>query len=111
MGRSKNSDGIGDKFTASKRRGKRKTVSKDKRIVRKSITYGKNTDKNITLRKMKGMVYVGLDLHKNTIQIAAVDQNGTLLCNYKFRHTREDVDSEISRMPKNVKYVIESSSV
>ena len=57
------------------------------------------------------MVYVGLDLHKNTIQMAAVDQKGTLLCNYKFRHTREDVDSEVSKMPKNAKYVIESSSV
>ena len=43
--------------------------------------------------------------------MTAVDQNGTLLCNYKFRHTREDADSEVSKMPKNAKYVIESSSV
>ena len=136
MGRSKNSDGIGDEFTASKKRGKRKIVSKDKRIthkrivkkrivkkrithkrivkkriVKKRITHKKNANKNITLRKMKGMVYVGLDLHKNTIQMAAVDEQGELLCNYKFRHTRGAVDSEISRMPKNAKYVIESSSV
>ena len=111
MGRSKNSDGIGDKFTASKRRGKRKTVSKDKRIVRKSITHRKNANENIILRRKRGMVHIRLDLHKNTIQMAAVDQKGTLLCNYKFRHTREDVDSEVSKMPKNAKYVIESSSV
>ena len=111
MGRSKNSDGIGDEFTASKKRGKKKTVSKDKRIVNKRNTHKKNANKNITLRRKRGRVYVGLDLHKNTIQMAAVDQKGTLLCNYKFRHTREAVDSEVSRMPKNAKYVIESSSV
>ena len=176
MGRSKNSDGIRNEFTASKKRGKRKIVSKDKRIahkriahkkiahkriahkriahkriahkkivnkkithkkivnkkithkkivnkkithkriahkkiVNKKITHKKNTNKNITLRRKKGMMYVGLDLHKNSIQMAAVDQKGTLLCNYKFRHTRGAVDSEISRMPKNAKYVIESSSV
>ena len=102
MGRSKNSDGIRNEFTASKKRGKRKIVSKDKkivnkrivnkrivnkRIVNKKITHKKNANKNITLRKKKGMVYVGLDLHKNTIQMAAVDERGTLLCNYKFRHT------------------------
>ena len=146
MGRSKNSDGIRNEFTASKKRGKRKIVSKDKRIahkriahkkiahkkiahkriahkkithkkiahkkiVNKKITHKKNANKNITLRRKKGMMYVGLDLHKNSIQMAAVDQKGTLLCNYKFRHTRGAVDSEISRMPKNAKYVIESSSV
>ena len=216
MGRSKNSDGIGDEFTASKKRGKRKIVSKDKRITHKKIVnkkivnkkivnkkivnkkivnkkivnkkivnkkivnkkivnkkivnkkivnkkivnkkivnkkivnkkivnkkivnkkivnkkivnkkivnkkivnkkivnkntaHKKNANKNITLRRKKGMMYVGLDLHKNSIQMAAVDQKGTLLCNYKFRHTRGAVDSEISQMPKNAKYVIESSSV
>ena len=83
----------------------------NKRIVNKRNTHKKNANKNITLRRKRGMVYVGLDLHKNTIQMAAVDQNGVLLCNYKFRHTREAVDSEISQMPKNAKYVIESSSV
>ena len=111
MGRSKNSDGIGDEFIASKKRGKKKTVSKDKKIVNKRNTHKKNANKNITLRRKRGTVYVGLDLHKNTIQMAAVDQKGTLLCNYKFQHTREDVDSEVSKMPKNAKYVIESSSV
>ena len=111
MCRSKNSDGIGDKFPASKRRGKRKTVSKYKRIVRKSITHRKNANENIILRRKRGMVHIRLDLHKNIIQTAAVDQKGTLLCNYEFRHTREDVNSEVSKMPKNAKYVIESSSV
>ena len=73
MGRSKNSDGIGDEFTASKKRGKKKTVSKDKRIANKRNTHKKNANKNIALRRKRGTVYVGLGLHKNTIQMAAVD--------------------------------------
>ena len=121
MDRSKNSDGVGDEFTASKKRGKREIVSKDKKSVnkksvnKKSVNkrnpHKKNANKNITLRRKRGMVHIRLDLHKNTIQMAAVDQNGTLLCNYKFRHTWEDVDSEVSKMLKNAKCVIESSSV
>ena len=35
------------------------------------------------------MVYVGLDLHKKTIQIAAVDDSGTGLMNKKIQNTRE----------------------
>ena len=34
------------------------------------------------------MVYVGLDLHKKTIQIAAVDDSGTELMSKKIRNTR-----------------------
>ena len=57
------------------------------------------------------MVYVGLDLHKKTIQIAAVDDSGTELMNKKIRNTREALAGETSKIPSNSKYVIESSSV
>ena len=57
------------------------------------------------------MIYVGLDLHKKTIQIAAVDYRGTTLLNKKIRNTHASLEMEISRMPKDSKYVIESSSV
>ena len=56
------------------------------------------------------MIYVGLDLHKKTIQIAAVDYRGTTLLNKKIRNTHASLEMEISRMPKGSKYVIESSS-
>ena len=52
MGRSKNSDGIGDKFTASKKRGKRKIVSKDKRITHKKIVNKKIVNKKIVNKKI-----------------------------------------------------------
>ena len=57
------------------------------------------------------MIYVGLDLHKKTIQIAAVDYRGATLLNKKIRNTHASLEMEISRMPKGSKYVIESSSV
>ena len=57
------------------------------------------------------MVYVGLDLHKKTIQIAAVDDSGTELVNKKIQNTREALAGEASKIPSNSKYVIESSSV
>ena len=57
------------------------------------------------------MIHVGLDLHKKTIQIAAVDYRGATLLNKKIRNTHASLEMEISRMPKGSKYVIESSSV
>ena len=48
MDRSKNSDGTGDEFTTSKKRGKKKTVSKDKKIASKRIV-----NKRIHIRKMQ----------------------------------------------------------
>ena len=57
------------------------------------------------------MVYVGLDLHRKTIQIAAVDDSGTELMNKKIQNTREALAGETYKIPSNSKYVIESSSV
>ncbi len=57
------------------------------------------------------MVYVGLDLHKETVQIAAVDDSGTKLMNKKIQNTREALADETYKIPSNSKYVIESSSV
>ena len=57
------------------------------------------------------MISVGLDLHKKTAQIAAMDKDGTVLFNRKIPHTREAIKAEVDRLPKHAKYVIESSSV
>ena len=51
------------------------------------------------------MIYVGLDLHKKTIQIAAVDYRGATLLNKKIRNTHASLEMEIPRMPKGSKYV------
>ena len=60
MGRSNNSDGIGDEFTASKKREKKKVASKDKRIVNKMIIHKKNVNKNTALCRKSGRQHLPL---------------------------------------------------
>ncbi len=57
------------------------------------------------------MHYVGLDLHKETIQIAVVDKDGTMLLNKKIFNPHAILEAELAHMPKNAQYVMESSSV
>ena len=57
------------------------------------------------------MYYAGLDLHKETIQIAVVDKDGAMLLNEKISSSLEVLKKELARMPKNTQYVMESSSV
>ena len=68
----------------------------------------KHPNKIITPDRKDDMVYVGLDLHKKTIQIAAVDDSGTELMNKKIQNTREALAGETYKIPSNSKYVIES---
>jgi len=56
------------------------------------------------------MIYVGLDVHKESIQAAAVDRKGKLLFNEKIPHDTESVTEMVSKLPK-ARYVMESSSV
>ena len=80
--------------------------------VREEMAYQKaSVNEIITPDRKDDMVYVGLDLHKKTIQIAAVDDSGTGLMNKKIQNTREALAGETSKTPSNSKYVIESSSV
>ena len=56
-------------------------------------------------------MYVGLDVHKKTIQVAAVDQEGKLLFNRKIKSDFGSVERELEQHPPDTKYVMESSSV
>jgi len=55
--------------------------------------------------------YVGLDVHKNTIQVAVMDQDGKVLRNTKIGNTDEEVREAFARIPGSAKCVMESSSV
>jgi len=55
--------------------------------------------------------YVGLDVHKNTIQVAVMDQDGKVLRNTKIDNTDEDVRKAFARIPRSARCVMESSSV
>ena len=71
----------------------------------------KISKKIITLNRRKGMHYAGLDLHKKTIQIAVVDEHGNWLLNKNISSSLGVLKKEIEHMPKDTRYVIESSSV
>ena len=50
-----------------------------------------NANKIITLRRRRGMLYAGLDVHKMSIQVAVLDAKGTILLNERIAHTPEAV--------------------
>ena len=69
----------------------------------------KNASKIITLRERKDMPYAGLDVRKSSIQAAVLDGDGKILTNRKIPHTPESVRDMAGHLPKQTKYVMESS--
>lgn len=58
------------------------------------------------------MTYVGMDLHKNFLQIATMDDKGNLLQNTRIDNDLEAVNKFFQNMPDDhIKVVMESSSV
>lgn len=57
------------------------------------------------------MIYVGIDVHKMSLQVAAMEKDGTLLLNEKIGSDHATVRKFFSKFPKRAKYVMESSSV
>lgn len=56
-------------------------------------------------------MYIGMDLHKNYLQVAVIDKDGNLLCNSKINNDKESIDGFFDGMDMNAKVVMESSSV
>ena len=56
-------------------------------------------------------VYVGIDMHKKTLQVAAMDGNGERILETKLENKKHAIRALFSRFPNHAEYVIESSSV
>ncbi len=56
-------------------------------------------------------MYVGMDIHKKSIQISMVDSNGRELSNTKIPNTIQDIDEFFADVPHDAGVVMESSSV
>ena len=52
-----------------------------------------------------------MDVHKLSVQFAVMDKNGVILKNEKIQNAKRMIKKFISMIPKNAKYVMESSSV
>lgn len=59
----------------------------------------------------KSSMYIGMDLHKNYLQIAAIDKDGHLLHNSKINNDPKSIDAFFDGIDRNAKVVMESSSV
>ncbi len=83
----------------------RKRKSDGSRIPRSTA------NKQIRGPKSGGMRYVGLDVHKESIQVAVVDGQGRVEYNRKIKHDHKAVARIVAKLPPDTKYVMESSSV
>jgi len=81
-------------------------------ISNKRHSSKKKTKKIIRTKKTKSMMtYVGIDLHKEFLQMEAMDDDGNVLLNERVENTSDDIRKAFSIIPKDSKCVIESSSV
>ena len=71
----------------------------------------RKTNKIIGTKRIKHMTYVGIDLHKEFLQVEAMDDKGSILFNKKIQNTHDAIRKAFSILPKSSKLVIESSSV
>ena len=56
-------------------------------------------------------LFVGLDVHKKTIQVSAMNSSGEELSNYSINNTPDAIRYNLGSLPKNAKLVMESSSI
>ena len=61
--------------------------------------------------KNKTKYFVGIDLHKKFMQVAVMNPDGKVLHNDRIECDRKTVRSALSKIPRDAKYVPESSSV
>ena len=52
-------------------------------------------------------VYVGIDLHKAFLQVAAIDKSGKILLEEKVANDRNKIRRFLARFPKRTRYVLE----
>ena len=77
---------------------------------RNSSSSKKSPKKQIRGKKDKGM-YVGIDLHKEFLQVATMDDDGKILQNIKVENTHESIRKHFTDIPIHANIVMESSSV
>ena len=58
-----------------------------------------------------GRLHVGIDLHKEFLQVAAMGPDGDVVCEERVGNDRDMIRSFFSRFPGDARYVVESSSV
>ena len=91
---------------------KQRTLDDTKNIKStKRYNSKRKTNKIIRIKRTKHMVYVGIDLHKEFLQVEAMNDSGSTLFNKKVKNTHGAIRKAFSILPKSSKLVMESSSL
>ena len=102
---------------SSKSRGDGKNSANQKRNIQQkrnrimNNTSGSKKPRKQTRTARRPSAYVGIDLHKKTLQVEVQDPKGNVLSNKKIRNTVMSIRREFAYIPKGARCVIESSSV
>ena len=103
---------------SSKSRGDSKNSANQKRNISQkrnkivnSTSGSKKKPRQQTKTKRRPSTYVGIDLHKKTLQVEVQDSKGNVLSNKKIRNTAMSIRREFACIPRDARCVIESSSV
>ena len=99
--KARNSDSIKNESGKSKIR-----KSPSKRVVSK-----RTVPKKQIRDKARDIMYVGIDLHKQFLQVAVMNNKGRVTRNVKVKNTQEAIKQAFRKIPLSAKVVMESSSV
>ncbi len=65
--------------------------------------------KRICVKSKAEQQYVGLDVHKESIQVAVMDKDGKVLGNTKISNRNSEIREMFAKIPDNTRCVMESS--
>ena len=71
----------------------------------------RKTKKKVIRWKSMEKIFVGLDVHKKTIQMSVMDKDGEELLNKSIPNTPNSISEAFGGFPEKTRMVIESSSV
>ena len=76
-----------------------------------NTTGSKRKPRQQTKTRRRPSTYVGIDLHKKTLQVEVQDSQGSVMHNKKIKNTVMSIRREFACIPRDARCVIESSSV
>ena len=76
-----------------------------------NISSSKRKPRQQTKTRRRPSAYVGIDLHKKTLQVEIQDFQGNVISNKKIRNTVMSIRREFACTPRDARCVIESFSV
>ena len=90
---------------------KKKDIPQKRNRTMNNTSGSKKKPRQQTKTKRRPSAYVEIDLHKKTLQIEVQDSQENVMYNKKIRNTALSIRREFACIPRDVRCIIESSSV